>query len=235
MSTTNETLPLEGEVLPAELKQEAAQAVEAVDTANDMLAIKVVTDVDAEQAARVLSAASSQSSKIEEIRLAIVRRFEAAKKGVIGDLGLEQRQSMLQRGIAHLKSELLTFRRRKEQEHAAAIAAEQERARKEQAKLLERAQRAEAKGWTEKAAELEQRAADALPAPVAPATPKLGGVAFREQWLFKVENPELVPNEYKTIDEKKIGGVVRALKAAANIPGVKIWRENVAASRGARS
>lgn len=42
---------------------------------------------------------------------------------------------------------------------------------------------------------------------------------------FRIINPALVPEQYKSIDLVKIGGVIRSLKAAANIPGVEYYEE----------
>ena len=57
---------------------------------------------------------------------------------------------------------------------------------------------------------------------VAPATPKVEGLYFVEEYGFVIKDPALVPMEYRTIDEKKIGGVVRATKGTVKIPGVEV-------------
>ena len=63
-------------------------------------------------------------------------------------------------------------------------------------------------------------------APVqAQTAPKIEGVATVDTWKFYVENPAQVPREYLIPDEKKIGQIVRAMKGAMQIPGVKIWVE----------
>lgn len=50
---------------------------------------------------------------------------------------------------------------------------------------------------------------------------------FRTVWKFRIVDPNLVPREYLKIDDIKIGGVVRALKDATNIPGVEVFSERV--------
>jgi hypothetical protein len=72
-----------------------------------------------------------------------------------------------------------------------------------------------------------------LPPPPPVARPD-SAVSFREVWHFRVTNPSIVPDEYKAIDEKKIGGVVRAMKSATRIPGVEVYSEKTTAVRGAR-
>jgi len=57
------------------------------------------------------------------------------------------------------------------------------------------------------------------------------GISYRESWKFEVLDPDLVPREYLTVDEKKIGGVVRALKGETRIAGVRVWPEKTIAGR----
>jgi len=61
--------------------------------------------------------------------------------------------------------------------------------------------------------------------PPPPPPPKAAGLAFVDTWKFEVTDPALVPQEYLTVDEKKIGGVVRSLKGQAVIPGVRVYVE----------
>lgn len=131
---------------------------------------------------------------------------------------------------------------------------EQERLRKlEEARLAEAARQQQERDQLELAAELEseahrtgdfdllQEATAVLELPVSTptifvqkATPKVAGISYREVWKFRVTDPAKVPREYLSVDEVKIGGVVRALKNAAQIPGVEVYREKTAAAGGAR-
>lgn len=61
--------------------------------------------------------------------------------------------------------------------------------------------------------------------PPPPPIPKAVGVAFTDVWKFEVTDPLAVPNEYKVVDEKRIGQVVRALKGQTVIPGVRVYCE----------
>lgn len=75
----------------------------------------------------------------------------------------------------------------------------------------------------------------AAPVVVAPVVvPRMetpAGISYREVWKFEVLDPNAVPREYLTIDEKKIGGVVRALKGETRIPGIRAWMEKSIAGR----
>ncbi|KJU82383.1 hypothetical protein MBAV_005425 [Candidatus Magnetobacterium bavaricum] len=62
--------------------------------------------------------------------------------------------------------------------------------------------------------------------------PKVTGVSEREVWKFEVVDASKVPDQYKTVDEKKIGAIVRALKGVTDIPGVRVWSEKQMAVRG---
>lgn len=128
----------------------------------------------------------------------------------------------------------------------AAYDSEQDRIkREEERRLQEAARKEEEERRLQEAVELEQsgdkaqaEAVIAAPVYVAPVvlakeTPKVEGVSFRETWRFEIVDETKIPREYLTADEKKIGGVVRALKGAANIPGVRVYAEKTTAFRAA--
>jgi hypothetical protein len=125
-------------------------------------------------------------------------------------------------------------RERLEAEAAEHAKAETDRLRKaEEDRRLVKAADAEARGDTE-AAERIIAAPIVVPA-VAPAVvfsppprraavpPKVEGISSRVDWDFEVADPALVPDTYKVIDERKIRGVVRALKDQTHIPGVRVF------------
>jgi len=104
---------------------------------------------------------------------------------------------------------------------------EADRVRKENQKKLEdeRLRQAEAV-----AAQGKPELADAIlseDTTVAPVEPekleKPAGVTMRENWQFEIVDEKLLPREFLTPDTKKIGQVVKAMKAATAIPGVKVY------------
>ena len=129
----------------------------------------------------------------------------------------------------------------------AAWNAEQERIRREEeARLREQARKeeeerrlqeailAEQNGQTEAAEEIMAAPVQPPPVVVPKTVPKVSGVSMVKQWKFRVVNPALIPREYMVPDETKIGGVVRALKDQAHIPGVEIYSvDSVSAGRRA--
>lgn len=105
-----------------------------------------------------------------------------------------------------------------EQAERKRLAAEAEMRRLEEAETLEETGQSEA-------ADAILEAPPPPPPPVVIPTnvPKPKGISVRLAWRFRIVDMSLVPDKYKTIDEKKIAGVVRALKKDANIPGVEVY------------
>lgn len=63
------------------------------------------------------------------------------------------------------------------------------------------------------------------PVVLTPSTPKLEGVQERVSWKFEITDESLIPREYLMPDEKKIGGVVRAMKGETRIPGIRVFTD----------
>ena len=66
--------------------------------------------------------------------------------------------------------------------------------------------------------------AEPVPAPIV-SKPSTAGVVFAEVWKWELEDMSKVPSEYLILDEKKINGVVRAMKKDAAIPGIKVYAD----------
>jgi hypothetical protein len=129
----------------------------------------------------------------------------------------------------------------------AAIKAEEAQAKRE---AEDAAEQARALGHPDVAEEILQGAANGagiavepLPPPppmpsmaptIAESTvPKVAGTGKRENWLFRVKNPDLIPREYLMPDDPfnaasypKLARVVRAMKSATNIPGIEAYAES---------
>jgi uncharacterized protein with gpF-like domain len=86
----------------------------------------------------------------------------------------------------------------------------------EQARLIEAAREAE------EPAEIRETLIAAAEAPIQTTT-----TTFVDRWVFEVTDPKAVPREYLMPDEKKIGGVVAAMKDETNIPGVRAWNDPI--------
>lgn len=78
--------------------------------------------------------------------------------------------------------------------------------------------------------ELQTQAAMVV-APVVSAVPaKVAGISSRENWKYNVSDSSLIPREYLMLDDKKISGVVKAMKAETNILGIQPYAEMILAT-----
>ena len=64
------------------------------------------------------------------------------------------------------------------------------------------------------------------------AAPEAKGTHTRDVWRFQVTDENALPREFLRPDEGKIGEHVRRLGDAANIPGVRVWKETTIVARG---
>ncbi|MDE2099522.1 MAG: hypothetical protein KGL39_19880 [Patescibacteria group bacterium] len=109
--------------------------------------------------------------------------------------------------------------------------AEEERLRKEaqekaDAEALAAAEAAEKAGNKEEAEAIIQAPVQVAPIVLSKSLPKSQTV-IRKVWKYRVRNVAMVPREYLMLDDKKIGGVVRSMGAATNIPGVEVYQESM--------
>ncbi len=70
-----------------------------------------------------------------------------------------------------------------------------------------------------------------VPPVILPKTTTPDGISYREVWKFEIVDRNSVPREYLEVDEKKVGGVVRALKGETRIDGIRVYSEQVVAGR----
>jgi len=61
--------------------------------------------------------------------------------------------------------------------------------------------------------------------------PKLDGTSIRKVWKFEVTDFSALPDEFKKVDEAKLGAVVRALKDQCKIPGIRVFHVETVVSR----
>lgn len=176
--------------------------------------------------------------------------LDQAELEIKGEMLVFDREQQRIRAEAERKAREEAERIRKEQEQAAAKIeqAAREKREKEEAKAREleaQGRQAEAEAKREAAdraealriqqADAKRTAAAQIPA--APVVhieqPKVAGISTSTVWKFEIVNPDLIPREYLTPDEKAIGGVVRSLKGRASIPGVRIFEETIMSARRA--
>jgi len=139
---------------------------------------------------------------------------------------------------------------RKERERIEAQARELERKAREKADAERRAAaEAAAAGRAEEAAKLAAKAAAteaaaaakaeasadraaSIVAPIIVREPeKAEGIATRKVWKFEVIDESVIPRAYLRIDDIKIRGVVTAMKDQTDIPGVRVYAEEIITAR----
>lgn len=166
--------------------------------------------------------------KLDDLRKSMTRPIDAAKKAIMDFFrGPESKLAQAETGIKRAMigfSEEQDRIRREEQRKA------DEAARKQQEKLQQQAAKAIASGKVEKAVELETRAATVVAPVIQREPPKVAGVNMRDVWKYEITDPDALPREYTMPDEKKIGGVVRAMKGDTAIAGVRVWKEQQVAA-----
>jgi hypothetical protein len=117
-------------------------------------------------------------------------------------------------------------RRAEEQEVAAQARRDREQEELHQARLDSEKEQRER---TARAATLEERAETATTAPTI-AAPKVKGISTRKIWKFEIVDAGKIPREYLVPNEVAIAGVVRALKNATNIPGIRVYSKDTMSS-----
>jgi len=63
--------------------------------------------------------------------------------------------------------------------------------------------------------------------------PKMAGISFTEVWHFEIVDVKQIPRDYMIPDERKIQGVVKALKDKTSIPGIRVYSDQQVGARSA--
>ena len=209
------------------------EAVRARELAEEQLrearSLSLLTAEDYDEAAQLRSQIKGAADQAEAERvaqkaphLAETRRIDAAFRPALETFSA---------AVTYIDKTMRDWRAAEEARRKATELKAREAAEKERLRLEKLAQKAQAKGLEDTADELA-RAADSVPVPVIEThVPKVEGLSARQTWRFEVTDESLIPREYLAVDEKAIGGAVRALKGKARIPGVRVWCEETFASR----
>lgn len=210
-----------------EVRQEISGQVRAY---VDALQIKVI-DTD------TYMAASSALLEIKGRMKIIDERLDPEKKKAYvayqawNDLIKEMKAPLLEKET-HIKRELSAYdleqeRIRREEERRLQ---EEARKREEEARL-QAAIEAEQHGEKEEAeAIINEKPAYVPPVVLPKATPKVQGISYRDNWTFRITDPNKIPREYMVPNETAIRKVVSALKDKANIPGIEVYNERIVAA-----
>lgn len=203
---------------------EVAKLVPAVVSQANQLTVETAEDY--EMACSFLTLVATRKKQVGETFDPIVQKAHATWQEAIA-----QRKKFLDplnEAESNVKYKVSTWRieqerlRKIEEDRLSAIAKEEadERALAEATQLA-------ANGEHELADMVLEEAAQA-PAPVVvapPTVPKQDGIAKKTNWKFRIVNAALIPREFMSPDEVKIGAIVRSQKNLAKIPGVQVYPE----------
>lgn len=194
----------------------------AVAFAQEVKAIQVTSAAEHKAASEKIAAVREMEKELEAEYKAlpvIIQAKEIQKvKGELADLLETARKTAKSRQMAWEDAE--EMKRRAEEARQAA-----EAKKKADEEALARAAEAQAAGDKDKAIEVLDEAVRA-PAPVV-VIPKTAPKTANRRMIpkFRIVNESLIPRHFMSPDGVKIGGVIRSLKAAANIPGVEFYEE----------
>ena len=187
-------------------------------------------DDDCERANFFLKSINGLITKVNETFDPICDRTYKAWKEATGQRGKHLRPlEDVKKAVNNTISE---YFREKEDLRLKLQAEAEEKARKEAERLLERANKAEAKGDSLKAESLRQEAVvkESL-VPEIPQPRKQEGLSVRKVWKAKIINAEAVPHEFLDVNVARIEKVLNSTNGAMKIAGVVAYQESIVSSR----
>lgn len=192
-------------------------------------AIKIKDVESYKKAAELLLQIKDLRKEIDDAYDDIIKAaHDAHKKAITKKKKYEEPLAEAERIIKPSIAAYQAEQERKRREEEARLA--EEARKKEEDERLAKAIEAEDEGMSDVAEEILEEPAY-VPPPVVPvATPKVSGISTRTVYKFRIIKPELIPNQYKVIDEKAIAAVVRTLGYRSNIPGIEVFTEQVVAA-----
>lgn len=214
-----------------------AKWIKLCDETKEDLTGLVITDENAKPATDSLHDLKVHVKGIKERRVAITKPMDEAKKEAIRQERIVV--APIQELIEWLGGSLLEYqveKQRREEEYQRLLI-EQEKVRLEaEMKLLEeQAELNQSNYALGEAMEVEEQI-EAVTNMVPKSTGKIRGMGSTSsvsyKYGFNVVDFDLVPDEYKMLNEVKIRGAIRGAKGTHTIPGLKITKQPVLTTRG---
>lgn len=95
----------------------------------------------------------------------------------------------------------------------------------EEDRLLAEAEELEEEGEFEEAAAVLSEPIKVVTPVVKSEAPKVDKRSYKTTWKWRILDESKIPREFFTLDERKISGVVRALKGETKIPGIGVYED----------
>ena len=228
------------------IPEEGAQLItRAMSFPLEVQGVRIASPEEAQAAVNQTREIKALASEIEEYRKSLTKPLDDEKKAIMDTF--RPATDFLAKVEVALKGAITTFQQ-EQARIAAAVAAEarrqEEADRKRQAEeqaaaeaLLVKAEEAAASGDTAAAEEFEAQAmatqAQAAPINTYVAAPaeKPRGAAIRKVWKARVVDAAIVPDQFKTINEKALDAYAKSMKQDAKVPGVEFYSEDSLAIR----
>lgn len=196
--------------------------------ANGCVSVLIENDDHMQQAAEMLRTIKTRSKELNEKRLEITRPIDESKNQIMALFNPVQEK--LKQGESILKAAILAYERKIAEENrlmqiqANKLAEEQAAAKA--AAIIRDAEQAMDDDKPELALAYVAKAEEVKPVSVNVAAQRRpSGISIPKHWKHRVINPELVPPEFRLIDEKKLAKYATAMKESAKVPGVEFYEE----------
>jgi thymidine kinase len=196
---------------------EITQDCEKILQTSEVLSIKNQLDFD--NANSILKAVKGKIKTLEESRKTITSPLMLAKKRV-DDL-YKIPMSMLEKAEGFIKQGMIVFSEKVEADRRK----QEEKLRKE---MELKAQKAEAKGNSEKAEEIRQQAELTT---VASTIEKPKGLQCRDLWKYKIVDEAAIERQYLTPNHDMLSKMAVATKGSIVVKGVQFYSEKIIVSR----
>jgi len=184
----------------------------------------------------------SKAKELDGLRKSLTKPIDESKKRIM-ELFKEPFE-YLTRAESHVKKAMIGWQADQEKVRQAEQARLAEIQRKEAEKLQQQAAKEAARVGSLKTDAAKANAAakaEALKAKaevvsnmtttVESKIQEVSGISTRKMWKFEITDVNKIPREYMIPDEKYIGQIVRASAGKKEIPGIRVYSENMILSR----
>lgn len=222
LASADKKLPAPDALLPITQLPEAALVVQtAVNELAAQVTLFTFSSETVTQGQEMMTQLKALESKLEAERKKLTQPIKEQAKRIEGLF--KPITEKVEKFRAELNVKYLAFAK-----------AEQERREQSQRQLIADAQKAQASGDADGALALATQAAEVADVQKT-AVVNTGSVQLKQPWTFEVTDAGKVPEEYKSIDEKKVRDAIRAgLRDAGDgtpaIPGIRIFQTTTVAT-----
>lgn len=192
---------------------------------------KIATAVSYQLAGEDLKRIKGAMKRLEDLRTAITRPMDAAKRAVM-DL-FRQPAERLETAERTIKGAMVSYANEMERQQREERDRAEREAQAERDRLAAAAARAADRGEADTADAIQQQADSVAAVVPIRETPKIAGIHFRDVWKFEITDAAAIPREFLQVDEQKIRRVVQAMKGDTRIPGVRPYAEKQPSSSAA--